>query len=58
MIKGAVMPGADAAEYKVDGISGATMTSDGVTRLMQYWFGENGFKPYLDRLRGGGGDRG
>ena len=52
------MPGADAAEYKVDGISGATMTSDGVTRLMQYWFGENGFKPYLDRLRGGGGDHG
>ena len=58
VIKGAVMPGATAAEYKVDGLSGATMTSDGVTRLMQYWFGESGFKPYLDRLRGEGGDRG
>jgi len=46
------------AEYEVDGLSGASMTADGVTRLVHYWFGEGGFKPYLDRLRNEGGDRG
>jgi len=58
VVKGAVMPTTTAAEFKVDGLSGATMTSDGVTRLIQYWFGDEGFKPYLDRLRGEGGNRG
>ena len=57
VVRGAVMPGTPAAEHRVDGISGATMTAAGVTRMMQYWFGENGFQPYLARLRreGGGG---
>ncbi|MGD8375963.1 MAG: Na(+)-translocating NADH-quinone reductase subunit C [Acidobacteriota bacterium] len=37
--------------YKVDGLSGATITSRGVTHLVQFWLGENGFEPYIDRLR-------
>lgn len=37
--------------YRVDGLSGATMTSRGVTNLIHFWLGEEGFGPYLERLR-------
>ena len=36
--------------YQVDGLSGATFTARGVSDLMQFWFGSDGFKPYLTRL--------
>lgn len=36
--------------YKVDGLSGATITSKGVTNMMHYWFGENGYKSALENL--------
>ena len=35
----------------VDGISGATLTSRGVSNMIQFWLGEQGYKPYLDTLR-------
>ena len=41
--------------YSVDGLSGSTLTSRGVTNLVQFWLGENGFEPYLDKLRSEGG---
>jgi len=34
--------------YAVDGISGATLTSNGVTHLLQFWLGPNGFGPFID----------
>ena len=37
--------------YEVDGLSGATITSRGVTNLLQFWLGSEGFGPYLSRLR-------
>ena len=37
--------------YRVDGLAGATLTSRGVTNLLRFWLGENGFGPYLDRYR-------
>ena len=37
--------------YAVDGLSGATITSRGVTNLLQFWLGPDGFEPYLTRLR-------
>jgi len=37
--------------YEVDGLSGATITSNGVTNLMHFWLGREGFGPYLARLR-------
>jgi Na+-transporting NADH:ubiquinone oxidoreductase subunit C len=37
--------------HAVDGLSGATITSNGVTHLVQFWLGENGFGPYLDNLQ-------
>ena len=35
----------------VDGISGATLTGRGVSNMIQFWLGEQGYKPYLDQLR-------
>lgn len=49
--KGSVAPDAPEAAYTVDGLSGATLTSNGVTNLIRYWLGEQGFGPYLAHLR-------
>lgn len=37
-------------EHQVDGLAGATLTSNGVHNLVRYWAGENGFGPFLKRL--------
>ena len=37
--------------YNVDGLSGATITSRGVTNLLRFWLGESGFGPYLAKYR-------
>ena len=37
--------------YHVDGLSGATITSKGVTNLLQFWLGESGYGPYLAAYR-------
>ena len=39
--------------YVVDGITGATVTSRGVTRLLRFWLGDEGFGPYLQAQREG-----
>ncbi|MHC4452776.1 MAG: Na(+)-translocating NADH-quinone reductase subunit C [Planctomycetota bacterium] len=54
VIRGAVNESAPGADYQVDGLSGATLTCNGVTKLMQYWLGEQGFGPFLQRIRKGG----
>jgi Na+-transporting NADH:ubiquinone oxidoreductase subunit C len=38
--------------YNVDGLSGATLTSRGVTNLLAFWLGDDGFAHYLEQLRG------
>ncbi len=40
--------------HQVDGISGATLTTDGVNDIMSFWFGEYGFQPFLEQLKSGG----
>jgi Na+-transporting NADH:ubiquinone oxidoreductase subunit C len=42
---------AESDPYQVDGLSGATITSRGVTNLLAFWLGEEGFGPYLDLYR-------
>jgi Na+-transporting NADH:ubiquinone oxidoreductase subunit C len=37
--------------YRVDGLSGATITSRGVDSLVKYWLGDSGFGPYLAKVR-------
>jgi Na+-transporting NADH:ubiquinone oxidoreductase subunit C len=51
VIKGKVDNSMDTSSYEVDGLSGATLTSKGVSNLLAYWLGENGFKPFLDNLK-------
>ena len=42
---------AAAGEYQVDAISGATITSDGVTNMLAYWLGQQGgFGKFLKNL--------
>lgn len=40
-------------KYDVDSLSGATLTSNGVTNMLAFWLGENGYGPYLQKLTGG-----
>lgn len=51
--KGSVDPNMPDAEYKVDGLSGATLTSNGVENLLHFWMGEKGYKPFIDNLKNG-----
>jgi len=44
---------ADADPLHVDGLSGATVTSNAVTRLMQFWLSDNGYGKFLRRFREG-----
>ncbi|MFV2071300.1 MAG: Na(+)-translocating NADH-quinone reductase subunit C [Thermoanaerobaculales bacterium] len=50
VIKGSAGP-AEEDPYRVDGLSGATLTARGVSHLVQFWLGENGFEPYLEKFR-------
>ncbi len=50
VVKGSVDADAPNAEHRVDGLSGATLTSNGVTHLMRFWLGEQGYGPFLARL--------
>ncbi len=36
--------------YAVDGLSGATITSRGVTNLIRYWVSDDGYGPFLKKL--------
>ena len=51
IVKGGVDPASPDAKHRVDGLAGATLTSNGVDRLLQFWLGEQGFGPYLAKLR-------
>jgi Na+-transporting NADH:ubiquinone oxidoreductase subunit C len=45
--KGPAPPG---SPYSVDGLSGATITSRGVTSLVRYWASDDGYGVFLDKL--------
>lgn len=49
VIKGSVDDTQAGAEFKVDGLSGATLTSKGVDNLIHFWLGDMGYGPYLKR---------
>jgi len=53
LVKGSVDPSNPNADWRVDGLAGATLTARGVTNLVQFWLGENGFAPFLDNLKAG-----
>lgn len=37
--------------HQVDGLSGATITARGVSTMMQFWFGDDGYGPFLAKVR-------
>lgn len=49
VVRGQPPPGEN-RQYQVDGMSGATLTGRGVTNLLHYWMGPDGFGPYLARI--------
>jgi len=51
VIKGTVDHSNPANIHKVDGLSGATITSNGVSALLKYWLGSNGFGPFIAKLK-------
>ncbi|OQW71854.1 MAG: Na(+)-translocating NADH-quinone reductase subunit C [Proteobacteria bacterium ST_bin11] len=54
LVKGGVDTTRPDAVYKVDGLAGATLTSRGVSNLIQYWMGAEGFATYLGKIRTNG----
>ena len=49
--KGNVLSSSDNINYEVDGLSGATLTCNGVTNLIAYWMGCDGFLNFINNLR-------
>jgi len=54
LVKGGVDESRPDSIYKVDGLAGATLTSRGVSNLIQYWMGPEGFATYLNKIRNQG----
>ena len=50
VIKGKVDNNDKDAQYEIDGLSGATITSRGVTNMITYWFGESGYSKLFKEL--------
>jgi Na+-transporting NADH:ubiquinone oxidoreductase subunit C len=50
LIKGKAAKG---SLHDVDGLAGASLTSNGVTNLVKFWLGENGFASFLTKLKAG-----
>ena len=53
VLKGKVGSATPEPEYKVDGLSGATLTGRGVDNLVKFWMGSMGYAKYLDNLKNG-----
>ncbi len=55
LVKGGGVGPPESDPHHVDALSGATITSNGVTRMLNFWLGENGFGPFLAKARERGG---
>jgi len=50
--KGGVNPSSEFdKQHLVDALAGATLTSNGVNRMIKYWLGDQGFGPFLTNLK-------
>ena len=54
LVKGGVDTSKPDAVYHVDALSGATLTSNGVSNLIQFWMGDMGFKKFLTKVKAEG----
>ena len=53
VVKGKTTTDGPDARYQVDGLSGATLTSRGVSNMIRFWGGDLGYRPFLERVRNG-----
>lgn len=51
VVRGSVDGDSPMAIHQVDGLAGATLTARGVGNLVRYWFGEDGYGPFIERLK-------
>ena len=51
VIKGLVNPASPEKKHQVDGLSGATITSRGVSNMLAFWLGELGYAKFLNKLK-------
>ncbi len=48
-----VVKGTGSGEHEIDGLSGATLTANGVNNMLQFWLSPEGFGEYLAKFRSG-----
>lgn len=53
VVKGEVDTSSADAQYKVDGLSGATLTTKGIDNLVKYWMSDAGYAKFLSNLKTG-----
>ncbi len=51
IVKGKAAESGSEKAYQIDGLSGATLTAKGVNNLMEFWFGDHGYKPFLKNIK-------
>lgn len=51
VLKGTVDKTSAGAVHQVDGLAGATLTARGVSNLLKYWLDDDGYKPFLEKLK-------
>jgi Na+-transporting NADH:ubiquinone oxidoreductase subunit C len=58
VVKGSVNMSSPDASRQVDGLSGATLTSNGVEDMVNYWVSEQGYGKYLENFRASSNNEG
>ncbi|MCW8194059.1 Na(+)-translocating NADH-quinone reductase subunit C [Proteobacteria bacterium 005FR1] len=53
LVKGEIQPSDPDADYKVQGLTGATLTTRGVQYMLDFWMGEQGYAKFLRNLKAG-----
>jgi Na+-transporting NADH:ubiquinone oxidoreductase subunit C len=51
VVKGKAASEAPQADFQIDGLSGATLTTKGVDNLMKFWFGDHGYEPFIAKMK-------
>lgn len=53
VIKGQVANTTPKPEFKIDGLSGATLTTKGLDNMIKYWLGQDGYGSFISNLKAG-----
>jgi len=51
VVKGAVDVSRPDAPYHIEGLSGATLTTQSLNGMVRFWLGENGYSTLIQKLR-------